>query len=269
MPLSQSYFNVRQNKWYLTAEDAAEWTPGPCVVWEMAGQCPMGDKCTCAHLSREALDKKNKLNRLGNYVECTLPARCKYVLKQIKSGAWSNMKDIKPNAPCLVELLQWLPAQKGGEIDVDVVQSFISANKSASAEDELTEEEVAFIEECYQEVLDGETASIDDVEVDEEELAEEFENFQKQEEKDIDWCLWAFQTIAEMNDREIMQQNKAQLEVLRAEEQRLKLAQVTFAAVCRKVPAARAVKRALVDDMGDYEWEGMVEEARTSPLMWL
>jgi len=273
MPLERSFFDTKKGKWILTAEDAAKWKPGPCVVWEMTGQCPLGDKCTCAHLSRGMLNTKNQRNLLGDYVEQTLPARCKYVLKQIKSGAWSNMKDINAYAPCLVELLQWLPVQKGGEIDVDVVQSFISANKSASAEDELTEEEVAFIEECYQEVLDGETASIHDVEVDEEELAEEFENFQKQEEKDIDWCLWAFQTIAEMNDREIMQQNEAQLEVLRAEEQRLKLAQVakaplvTFAAVCRKVPAARAVKRALVDDMEDYEWDGMVEEARTSPLM--
>jgi hypothetical protein len=130
MPLTKSYFNVKQNKWYLTAQDAAEWKPGPCVVWEITGQCPNSDECICAHENREVLNAKNQANKLGNYVESTLGARCKYVLKMIKSGAWSFMKgQVNPNAPCLEELLQWLPKQKDGEIDVDVVQSFLTANK--------------------------------------------------------------------------------------------------------------------------------------------
>jgi hypothetical protein len=203
-----------------------------------------------------------------------MPARCKYVLKQIKSGAWSNMKGAKADAPCLVELLAWLPAQNGGEIDVDIVQSFISANKTAP-EEELTEEEVAFIEECYQEVLDGETNLPG---TDEDDVDAEFAEFQAEEQVQndmIDAFHWAFLTIAWMNDRDIMQQNEAQLQMLRAEEQRLMevcaqevaaKAARSFAAVCR-TPVARAVKRVLVDDMDDYEWEGMVEEARTSSLM--
>jgi hypothetical protein len=132
MSLKKSYFNGTQ--WILTAEDAAKWKPGPCVVWEITGQCPKGAKCTCAHLDRGALNDKNQRNKLGNYVEATLPARCKYVLKQIKGGQWAHMKGlVRADVPCLVELLEWLPAQPGGEIDVDVVQSFISANKVATA----------------------------------------------------------------------------------------------------------------------------------------
>lgn len=269
MPGMRSFFDKKKGKWFLTAEDAAKWKPGPCVVWEMTGQCPLGDKCTCAHLSRGALNTKNQRNLLGDYVEQTMPARCKYVLKQIKSGAWSNMEGLDAHAPCLMELLQWLPAQNGGEIDVDVVQSFISANKTAP-EEELTDDEVAFIEECYQEVLDGETNlpgmndGPDEVVVDWDEVDAEFAEFQNQEEEDTEWCLWAFQIIAVMNDREIMQQNEAQLQMLRAQEQRLKLAQKSYATVCR-APVARAVKRALVED--DYEWKGVAEEAMTSPLM--
>jgi len=268
-PGKRSYFNG--TKWYLTAEHAAKWKPGPCVVWEITGQCPLGDKCTCAHLDRDALNAKNQRNKLGNYVEATMPARCKYVLKQIKSGAWSNMKGAKADAPCLVELLAWLPAQNGGEIDVDIVQSFISANKTAP-EEELTEEEVAFIEECYQEVLDGE---VNLPGTDEDDVDAEFAKFQEEEEIDAVWCLWAFEVIAWMNDRDIMQQNEAQLQMLRAEEQRLMevcaqevaaKAARSFAAVCR-TPVARAVKRASDDDMDDYQWEGMVEEARMSSLM--
>jgi hypothetical protein len=155
MSLTKSYFNVRQNKWYLTAQDAAEWMPGPCVVWEITGQCPNGAECTCAHLNRDELDVKNWHNGLGNYVEATLGARCKYVLKMIKSGAWSFMKgQINPNAPCLMELLQWLPKQKGGEIDVDVVQSFIAANKIVAnvAAEEQRQEALAvwekFLADC-------------------------------------------------------------------------------------------------------------------------
>lgn len=272
--MTKSFFDKKKGKWILTAQDAADWTPGPCVVWEITGQCPLGDKCTCAHLDRDALNAKNQRNKLGNYVEATMPARCKYVLKQIKSGAWSNMKGAKADAPCLVELLAWLPAQNGGEIDVDIVQSFISANKTAP-EEELTEEEVAFIEECYQEVLDGETNLPG---TDEDDVDAEFAEFQAEEQVQndmIDAFHWAFLTIAWMNDRDIMQQNEAQLQMLRAEEQRLMevcaqevaaKAARSFAAVCR-TPVARAVKRVLVDDMDDYEWEGMVEEARTSSLM--
>lgn len=134
MPGMRSYFDKKQGKWYLTAEDAAKWKPGPCVVWEITGQCPLGAKCTCAHLDRAALNDKNQRNRIGNYVECTMPARCKYVLKQIKGGQWAHMKGlVRADVPCLVELLEWLPAQPGGEIDVDLVQSFISANKVATA----------------------------------------------------------------------------------------------------------------------------------------
>jgi hypothetical protein len=73
----------------------------------------------------------------------------------IKSGAWSFMKgQINPNAPCLMELLQWLPKQKGGEIDVDVVQSFIAANKIVAnvAAEEQRQEALAvwekFLADC-------------------------------------------------------------------------------------------------------------------------
>ena len=128
MLLTEPFFNGR--KWYVPAPYAAEWKPGPCVVWEITGECRNGDECICAHLDREALNKKNHANELGNYVKRTLKARCRYVLNQIKSGAWSSMKgQVREEAQCLVELLEWLPKQEGGEIDVDVVQSFIAANK--------------------------------------------------------------------------------------------------------------------------------------------
>lgn len=128
-----SYFNKKRNKWIVPAVDAAKWKPGPCAAWEV-GYCPNSDdKCTCAHLTRSVLNEKNQRNGIGNYVECTLPERCKHVLKMIKRGAWSYMKDlVMADAPCLVELLEWLPTQPGGEIDVDVVQSFISANRTAN-----------------------------------------------------------------------------------------------------------------------------------------
>ena len=195
MPLTEPYFNKKQGKWILPAEHAAKWKPGPCVVWEMTGQCPNGAKCTCAHLDRAALNKKNQRNRIGNYVECTLSARCKYVLKQIKGGQLAHMKGlVMADAPCLVELLEWLPAQPGGEIDVDVVQSFIAANKVAVAA-ELSEEE----ELEAQDFLDKMLVECEEVEAEafartpawapngvptEENVVEwEFDNFQQEEEE--------------------------------------------------------------------------------------
>jgi hypothetical protein len=208
---------------------------------------------------------------LGGYIEGTKVDGYVWFAKEVKKGSMTfPAGTFNADAPELQEALDYFSKREEWD-DVERIQSFISANKSAPEED-LTEEEVAFIEECYQEVLDDETNlpgmndGPDEVVVDWDEVDAEFAEFQKQEEEDIDWCLWAFQTIAVMNDREIMQQNEAQLEVLRAEEQRLKLAQKSYATVCR-APVARAVNRALVDDMDDYEWEGMVEEARTSPLM--
>jgi hypothetical protein len=122
--------------------------------------------------------------------------------------------------------------------------------KTASAEDELTDDEVAFIEECYQEVLDGETNLPG---TDEDDVDAEFAKFQQEEEIDAVWCLWAFEVIAWMNDRDIMQQNEAQLQMLRAEEQRwieacaqeeAAKAARSFAAVCRAPTVAPAVKGA-------------------------
>jgi len=255
----------QKGEYIVNCHEARRWKCGKCWKHRL-GFCPKGAKCTLSHETDEALQERNERNKLGGYLEGTKVDGYVWFAKEVKKGSMTfPTGTFNADAPELQEALDYFSKKEEWD-DVERIQSFISANKTAP-EEELTEEEVAFIEECYQEVL-GETASINDVEVDEEELAEEFENFQKQEEEDIDWCLWAFQTIAVMNDREIMQQNEAQLEMLRAEEQRLKLAQKSYATVCR-APVARAVKRALVDDMEDYEWEGMVEEARTSPLMWL
>lgn len=125
-PLAKPYFNKKLKKWIVPKGHAAIWKPGPCAAWEV-GFCPISDdKCTCAHLTRHVLNEKNQCNGIGNYVECTLPARCKYVLQMIKSGAWSYMKGlVMPDAPCLVELLEWLREQS----DVDLVHSFIAENK--------------------------------------------------------------------------------------------------------------------------------------------
>lgn len=112
-----------------------------------------------------------------------------------------------------------------------------------SAEDELTDDEVAFIEECYQEVLDGETNlpgmndGPDEVVVDWDEVDAEFAEFEKQEEEDIDWCLCAFQTFADV-DNMIRKQEElsAQMMMLRAEEQR-------WIEACAQEEAARAARR--------------------------
>ena len=277
MPLAKSYFNVRQNKWYLTAEDAAKWTPGPCVVWEMTGQCPMGDKCTCAHLDRDVLNAKNQRNRIGNYVECTVSARCKYVLKQIKDGAWSFMQGlVRAEAPCLVELLQWLPAQQGGKIDVDMVQSFIVANKPVIEIAALSEEE----ELEAQDLLDNMLIECEEVEAEafartpawapngdvptENAVVEwEFDNFQ-QEEQSQQAFLIACQIFADWNDWVRLQQVNAQLEWMRAEERKMKSAMNYAAATRRNMvvvssPLARVVPH---DDCADYKWEGMDEEKK-------
>lgn len=287
MPLAKSYYNVRQKKWYLTAEDAAEWTPGPCVVWEITGQCPMGAKCTCAHLDRETLNIKNQRNRIGNYVECTEPARCKYVLKQIKCGQWAHMKGlVKAEAPCLVELLQWLPAQQSGKSDVDVVQSFIDANKPVIEIAELSEEEELeaqclldnMLIEC--EEVEAEVfartpawAPNGDVPTEENVVDWEFDNFQQEEERQKAFLL-ACQIFANWNDEVRLQEINAQLEWLRAEEQRQKEAAKKVAKPARnwavlvgagavKAPTvAPAVRGEVVvhDDCADYKWDGMDEE---------
>jgi hypothetical protein len=153
-------------------------------------------------------------------------------------------------------------------------------------ESPLSEEEELEAQDLLDDMLGGETDSVvsdddggpDEVIVDWDDVDAEFAKFQAEKEVQndmIDAFHWAFLTIAGMNDRDIMQQNEAQLQMLRAEEQRLMevcaqevaaKAARSFAAVCR-TPVARAVKRALVDDMDDYEWKGMAEEARTSSLM--
>jgi len=155
----------KKRKIYVSARDAAKLKPGPCVVWEITGACRNG-KCTCAHENRDELDAKNRQNGRGNYVQCTLPARCRYVLKQIRDGAWSFMKgEVREEAPCLVELLQWLPAQPDGMIDVDMVHSFIAANKivAKKAAEEHSPEAVAKWEElcAYRNSLLTENAELE------------------------------------------------------------------------------------------------------------
>lgn len=250
MPGMRSYFDKKQGKWYLTAEDAAKWKPGPCVVWEITGQCPLGAKCTCAHLDRAALNDKNQRNRIGNYVECTMPARCKYVLKQIKGGQWAHMKGlVRADVPCLVELLEWLPAQPGGEIDVDVVQSFISANKPVIEIAELSNEEELEAQNLLDDMLilrEEEEAKIfsrtpalgpsGDVPTDPNVVAWEFENFQQEEESQQAF-LYACQFFADLNDWVYLQEEKR-----KAEE---------AAQVAVKAPVARAVKRAFPATMED------------------
>jgi hypothetical protein len=289
MTLTKSYYNVRQKKWYLTAEDAAEWTPGPCVVWEITGHCPMGAKCTCAHLDREALNAKNQRNCIGNYVEATTSARCKYVLKQIRDGAWSSMKGlVRAEAPCLVELLRWLPAQQSGKIDVDVVQSFIAANKPVIEIAELSNEEELEAQNLLDEMLieceevEAEIfartpawAPNGDVPTEKAVVDWEFDNFQQEEESQ--WAfLTACQMLADLNDWIRLQEVNAQLELLRAEEQRQKEAAKKVAKPARnwavlvgagavKAPTvAPAVRGEVVvhDDCADYKWVGMDEEKK-------
>ena len=296
--MTKSFYNEKQGKWYLTAQDAAKWKPGPCVVWEMMGQCPKGAKCTCAHLDRAALNDKNQRNSIGNYIECTMPARCKYVLKEIKGGQWAHMKGlIRAEAPCLVELLEWLPAQPGGEIDVDVVQSFITANKTVAVASagggakpqisEMTEEEEReaqnFLDEMLIECEEVEAEAFartpawapnGDVPTEENVVAWEFENFQ-QEEDEVKMREQAFliacEILAGMNQWVYLQMVNAQLEWLRAEEQRLKAAtkpERNWAALVGggavKAPTvAPAVKGEVVvldDENDDYEWKNMSEE---------
>ena len=242
MPLKKSYFNGIQ--WILTAEDAARWKPGPCVVWEITGHCPLGDKCTCAHLDREALNKKNKRNKLGNYVEATLPARCNYVLKKIKRGAWSFMKGlVRADAPCLVELLKVLPDQPDGEIDVDTVQSFIAANKVGAKPqvsktelaaitiqkwwrqqnelNQLTPDEENFMQECSDEQQEFENFMEECENEAEAEKAEAYGLMEDEEERQQAF-LWACEVLADWNEKLQLQNVNAELERLRAEEQHLK-----------------------------------------------
>jgi hypothetical protein len=240
-----SYFNKKKGQWFLTAEDAAKWKPGPCVVWEITGQCPEGDKCTCAHLDREALNKKNKRNKLGNYVEATLPARCNYVLKKIKKrGAWSFMKGlVRADAPCLVELLKVLPEQPGGEIDVDTVQSFIAANKVGAKPqvsktelaaitiqkwwrqqnelNQLTPDEENFMQECSDEQQEFENFMEECENEAEAEKAEAYRLMEDEEERQQAF-LWACEVLADWNEKLQLQNVNAELERLRAEEQNLK-----------------------------------------------
>ena len=272
MPLTKSYFNVRQKKWYLTAEDAAKWKPGPCVVWEMTEQCSKGAECTCAHLSRDALNTKNQRNKLGNYVECTLPARCKYVLTQIKSGQWAHLKgQVNANAPCIVELLQWLPAQQGGKSDVDVVQSFIATSGeyphsklefSATTiqrwwrrdQDELNLQRL--VDKIYIDAEDMEEEIFEktpswapngDVPVDGEEVEAEASTFLFEQE----CAIWSFlvlcKYLADQNDWIRLQEVNAQLEWLRTEEQRLKKVAVKSYAAVVSSPLAPRNFGALLD----------------------
>jgi hypothetical protein len=253
----------QKGEYIVNCHEARRWKCGKCWKHRL-GFCPMGAKCTLSHETDEALQERNERNKLGGYLEGTKVDGYVWFAKEVKKGSMTfPAGTFNADAPELQEALDYFSKREEWD-DVERIQSFISANKTAP-EEELTEEEVAFIEECYQEVLDGETASIDDVEVDEEELAEEFENFQKQEEIDTVWCLWSFEVIAWMNDRDIMQQNEAQLQMLRAEEQRLM--EVCAQEVPKAARSFAAVCRAPVDDMDDYEWEGMAEEARTSSLM--
>jgi len=296
--MTTSYFNKKKGpkgQWFLTADDAARWKPGPCVVWEITGgRCPMGAECTCAHLDREALNAKNQRNKLGNYVEATLPARCKYVMKQIKGGQWAHMEGlVKAEAPCLVELLQWLPAQQGGEIDVDVVQSFIAAKKTGeipplSEEEELKAQD--FLDEMLDECEEEEEKAFartpawapnGDVPTEGDVVAWEFENFQAEKERQ-EAFLGACEILAGMNQRVYLQQVNAQLEWLRAEEQRLKevcaqqeAAKTVAKPVARNwavlagagavkaptvVPAVKGEVAVIDSDLDDYEWKGMGEE---------
>lgn len=307
MPLGQSYFNKKKGQWFLTAEDAAEWKPGPCVVWEITGQCPNGAKCTCAHLDREALNTKNQRNRIGNYVEATMPARCKYVLKEIKGGQWAHMKGlIRAEAPCLVELLEWLPAQPGGEIDVDVVQSFITANKTVAlaaagggAEPQISEmtekeefEAQGFLDEMLIKCEEMEAEAFartpawapnGDVPTEGDVVAWEFDNFQQEEDEAKmreQAFLMACEILAGMNQWVYLQMVNAQLEWLRAEEQRLK--EVCAQEAAKKVakparnwaalvgggavkaptvaPAVKGEVVVLDKDLDNYTWEGMETE---------
>jgi hypothetical protein len=120
-------------------------------------------------------------------------------------------------------------------------------------ESPLSEEEELEAQEILDDMLDGETVSVvsdddggpDEVIVDGDEVDAEFAEFQAEEEVQndmIDAFHWAFLTIAGMNDRVIMQQQAAQLQMLRAEEQRwieacaqevAAKAARSFAAVCR------------------------------------
>jgi len=110
--------------------------------------------------------------------------------------------------------------------------------KTASAEDELTDDEVAFIEECYQEMLDGETNlpgmndGPDEGVVDWDEVDADFQ----QEEEFTQVCLNLFEAFAAA-DEIVRQQEElnAQMEMLRAEEQRLM-------EVCAQEEAAKAAR---------------------------
>lgn len=299
MPLERSYFNVRQKKWYLTAEDAAKRKPGPCVAWEV-GYCPKGDKCTCAHLSRAALNDKNQRNRIGNYIECTLSARCKYVLKQIKGGQWAHMKGlVMADAPCLVELLEWLPTQPGGEIDVDVVQSFIAANKAVNvllpggqrgytlaleAAEKATEippmsekeelEAQDFLDEMLVECEEVEAAAFartpawapNGVPTENAVVEWEFENFQQEEDmytrEFLNVC--AFLADYELYALGRMAEEAAAAQAKARQESADRWACFKPAKVATIVapPVAPAVKGVVVldDDLDDYEWKGMSEE---------
>ena len=120
-------------------------------------------------------------------------------------------------------------------------------------ESPLSEEEELEAQDLLDDMLGGETDSVvsdddggpDEVIVDWDDVDPEFAKFQAEEEVQndmIDAFHWAFLTIAGMNDRVIMQQQAAQLQMLRAEEQRwieacaqevAAKAARSFAAVCR------------------------------------
>jgi len=239
MPVSKSYFDVKKGKWFVTAQDAAKWKPGPCVVWEITSdsiqvRCPLDNKCPCAHLSREELDKKNRRNGLGDYVDCTLTARCKHVLNQIKSGAWNFMKDrVNPEAPCLVELLQWLSGQPGSEIDVDLVQSFISANKTVNTASGVEPQNNATWIKAKKALV----AFVGDLKI--------------AYEKEISRlrCIVAVKAAVATWKEEVRQKQLT----------------MSYVSAVKSVPLSSGG----YDAFEDYEWCGMREEARKSPLMWI
>jgi hypothetical protein len=226
-----------------------------------------------------------------------MPARCKYVLKQIKGGQWAHMEGlIKAEAPCLVELLEWLPAQKGGMSDVDVVQSFIATNKTGEIPPLSEEEELDAQRQLDDQLIECEEVEAEafartpawapngDVPTEGDVLAWEFDNFQAEEVAKEKAFLWACEILAGMNQWVYLQQVIAQLEWLRAEEQRLKevcaqqeaakqvakpvarnWAVLAGAGAVKAPTVAPAVKGEVVvpdSDLDDYKWNGMGEEEK-------
>jgi len=112
-------------------------------------------------------------------------------------------------------------------------------------------------------------------------VAWEFENFQAEKERQ-EAFLGACEILAGMNQRVYLQQVNAQLEWLRAEEQRLKevcaqqeAAKTVAKPVARNwavlagagavkaptvVPAVKGEVAVIDSDLDDYEWKGMGEE---------